>query len=280
MKIAITGSDGFVGSHLISLLKHHTEVEIVCLDLSNGIDVCDWDQIKHIQVDLVIHLANKSYVPDSYQDPTSFYKVNVMGTLNMLELARMNQARFIYFSSYVYGHPQYLRIDEQHPIAAFNPYATTKVMCEEMCRGYARDFKVPVAIFRPFNIYGKGQNLLFLLPLMANQIKEDAKIQIRDDRPKRDYIHISDVVRAVEFMSFCEWPSLFEIYNLGTGISYSVKEVAQMLIQYSGNSIEYLASGEQRPNEVLDTIANINKLENLGWKPEVSIEEGLKDLLR
>lgn len=278
MTIALTGASGFVGSRLIPLLNKHKDVRVISLDIRDGIDVCDWNQVKDIHADLYIHLANKSYVPDSYEHPESFYRVNVNSTLNMLELARINHARMIYFSSYVYGTPEYLPIDEKHPIHAFNPYATTKVMCEQMCQGYARDFKVPVAVFRPFNIYGKGQNPQFLIPMIAEQVKT-GKVQVRDDRPKRDYIHIDDIVSAVDFMAFHEWPNVYDVYNLGTGISYSVREIARTMIQLTNRSIDYVATGETRPNEVLDTIADISKLRQLGWQPKVSFMMGLKEVL-
>ena len=278
MKIVITGSDGFVGSHVIPLLKAHSDVELQLLDIQSGVDITNWDDVKDIKADLFIHLANKSYVPDSYEHPRSFFDVNINSTLNILELARLNGARVLYFSSYVYGHPEYLPIDEKHPIQEFNPYSATKIMCEQMCKSYAQDLKVPVAVFRPFNIYGTGQNEQFLLPMMVHQLPT-GKIQVRDDRPKRDYIHIVDIASAVEFMTFAEWTETFAVYNLGSGESHSVREVAEMLMKLWPKPVEYVATGETRPNEVLDTVADISKLRAMGWKPKISLEEGLKEMI-
>lgn len=278
MKIVLTGADGFVGSHLLPLLRQHPEVEIVTLDIRNGIDLCNWDSIKDIRADLFIHLANRSFVPDSYEHPHEFFYTNVNSTNNILELARLSGARVIYFSSYIYGHPEYLPMDEAHPVHAFNPYSATKIMCEEMCKSYAHDLKVPICVFRPFNIYGRGQSPNFLISMMAQQVKE-GHIQVRDDRPKRDYIHINDIVSAVDHMAFCNWPSTYAVYNLGTGESHSVQEVAQIMIRLSGHPVTYVATGETRPNEVLDTVADISKLRALGWSPKVSLEEGLKEMM-
>lgn len=278
MKIVITGSDGFVGSHVIPLLKAHSDVELQLLDIQSGVDITNWDDIKDIKADLFIHLANKSYVPDSYEHPRSFFDVNINSTLNILELARLNYARVLYFSSYVYGHPEYLPINEEHPIQEFNPYSATKIMCEQMCRSYAQDLKVPVAVFRPFNIYGTGQNVQFLLPMMVHQLPS-GKIQVRDDRPKRDYIHIDDIASAVEFMAFAEWKETFAVYNLGSGESHSVRELADMLMKLWPKPVEYVATGETRPNEVLDTVADISKLRAMGWSPRISLEEGLKEMI-
>lgn len=278
MRIALTGAAGFVGQHVLPLLKAREGVEVITLDIKDGIDVCNWESVKDIKADLFIHLANKSYVPDSYENPRSFFDVNINSTLNILELARHNHARVLYFSSYVYGHPEYLPIDENHPIQEFNPYSATKIMCEQMCKSYAHDLKVPVAVFRPFNIYGTGQNMQFLLPMMVHQLPS-GKIRVRDDRPKRDYIHIDDIASAVEFMSFAEWKEIFAVYNLGSGESHSVREVAGILLELWGKPVKYVATGETRPNEVLDTVADISKLRTMGWSPRVSLKEGLKEMI-
>lgn len=278
MKIAITGSSGFIGRYLVTELKKNYQNELILLDITQGVDLCNWALIKDIKADLFIHLANKSFVPDSYTNPYSFYSINYNSTLNVLELARLNCAKVIYLSSYIYGTPQYLPIDEEHPTQAFNPYAQTKLICEELCRGYTRDFHVPIVIFRPFNIYGYGQSSSFLLPTMISQLVNNYII-VKDDRPKRDYIHVLDVVNAIKLAIHYQPQNDLEIFNIGSGISYSVKEIAEILIKLSGQNIAYHSTGEQRPCEVLDTIADIKKVSKLGWKPEISLLDGLSELL-
>ena len=199
----------------------------------------------------------------------------------MLELCRLYGAKLIYFSSYMYGHPEYQPIDENHPIQAFNPYSQTKVICESLCEGYNRDFKVPITIFRPFNIYGKGQNPDFLIPSIINQAKI-GKIVIKDDRPKRDYIHVEDIIEAIiKAIEVQSQDNQINKYNLGTGKSYSVKEIVEIVSSFFDKEIEYICLHEIRQNEVLDTIADISKIWNeLHWKPNISIEEGLKMMLK
>ena len=173
MKILVTGFSGFIGTYLVEKLKQYNH-ELILLDISNGVDICDWKQIKQYNnIDVIIHLANLSFVPASYSDPQNFYTTNYLSTLNMLELCRKNNARLIFFSSYVYGQPQYQPIDEVHPIQAFNPYAQTKVICESLCEGYFRDFGVPITIFRPFNIYGIGQHPDFYIKI-GNLVRTQA----------------------------------------------------------------------------------------------------------
>ena len=280
MKILVTGYSGFIGSYLIRRLQD-LQVELILCDLQNGINICNWDEVNDLKgFDIIIHLANLSFVPASFRDPKKFYEVNYLGTLNMLELCRLNKARMIYFSSYMYGNPQYQPIDEQHRIEAYNPYAQTKVICESLCEGYNRDFQVPVTVFRPFNIYGKGQNPDFLIPTIINQAKT-GKIVIKDDRPKRDYIHVTDIVEAV--ILALQTPNLqptLQTYNLGTGESHSVKEIIEIVRTLSEHEVDYECTREIRPNEVLDTVADITKIKKeLLWTPKISLIEGIKSMM-
>src|ERR1035437_5970864 len=280
MKILITGYSGFIGSYLQKKLEK-TEHELILVDIANGTNICDWQQVKQYEgMDVIVHLANLSFVPASYEQPKRFYETNYLSTLNMLELCRLNHAKMIFFSSYVYGHPQYKPIDEKHPIQAFNPYAQTKVICESLCEGYNRDFKVPITIFRPFNIYGTGQNPDFLIPSIIQQAKT-GKIVVKDDRPKRDYIHVEDIVDAI--ITAIETENVdksIQKYNLGSGLSYSVKEIVDMVRELFDTEIEYICTHEIRPNDVMDTIADISKIQNeLHWKPSISILEGLTKMV-
>lgn len=280
MKILVTGYSGFIGSYLTDRLASSNHELILC-DLTNGIDIADWEAVKDFRkMDLIIHLANLSFVPASFADPRKFYYVNYLSTLNMLELCRLNNARLIFFSSYTYGTPEYLPIDERHPVKAYNPYAQTKLICESLCEGYHRDFQIPITIFRPFNIYGTGQNPDFLIPTLVNQART-GKITIKDDRPKRDYIHVLDIVRAVltTINKEITKPGL-DVYNLGSGKSYSVKEVIDIIRRIFDKPIEYRCTGETRPNEVMNTVADISKIKKeLGWEPEISLKEGLEMMI-
>jgi UDP-glucose 4-epimerase len=279
MRILITGNSGFIGTYLTQKLEANGN-ELVRCDLSNGVNIKNWEEISDItNIDAVIHLANLSFVPASFADPKLFYETNFITTMNMLELCRLNNARMIYFSSYMYGSPDYQPIDENHPIKAYNPYAQTKLIAENLCEGYNRDFKVPVTIFRPFNIYGKGQNPDFLIPTIINQAKT-GKITIKDDRPKRDYIHVSDIVEAVNAVINKPATTEMQVYNLGSGKSYSVKEVIDMVCQNFEIKPEYTCLNEIRPNEVMDTIADISKIKReIGWEPKVLLEQGIKELV-
>jgi nucleoside-diphosphate-sugar epimerase len=278
LRVAITGSRGFVGKILVNeLLKY--ELEIIEIDLAIGFNILNREDLDKIDAfDVLVHLAAKTYVPKAFEDPASFYYANVMGTLNALELCRKYEARIIFTSSYVYGTPDYLPIDELHPLKAFNPYAQSKIMGEDLCRAYQRDFNIPGIIFRPFNIYGKGQGEQFLIQSIINQAKT-GHIDLKDSRPKRDFIHVRDVVDAYIKAVFTT-PKGVEEFNLGSGISTSIKELTQIISAYYSNDISIHFTEERRKNEVLETRANVNKAkEHLKWSPTISLETGINKLL-
>jgi len=278
MQIIVTGYKGFIGKYIVEMLQNAGH-KLFLYDIADGVDLTD-DTLIHSfpKADFCIHLANLSFVPASYNQPHLFYKTNVISTLNMLEYCRLNHAAFIYFSSYMYGAPDYQPIDEQHPSKAYNPYSQTKLMCESLCEGYYRDFGVPVTVFRPFNIYGSGQNPDFLIPTIINQAKNGV-ISIRDDRPKRDYIHVTDIAGAV-VAAVDKNTGGYQVYNLGSGKSFSVREIIAMVCSALNIPFDYNCTNEFRQNEVLDTVSDIRKIKvELGWEPTISLEEGIRQLV-
>ncbi|MDD3876063.1 MAG: NAD(P)-dependent oxidoreductase [Bacteroidales bacterium] len=277
--IAITGSSGFIGKHLLNHFKR-LHYKIVEIDLTKGIDITkkeDLDKIQHF--DIIIHLAARSFVPDSFIYPEAFFYNNFLSTLNVLELARKYNAKVIFFSSYLYGTPIYLPIDEKHPLAPHNPYAQSKLICEDLCEGYFRDFNVPVIIFRPFNIYGEGQGLSFLIPSIISQL-ENKEINLKDPRPKRDFIFIDDVVSAV--IKAVEYSKNdFQVFNLGSGISSSINDVVNIILSLTAHKPSLNFSKEYRQGEVMDTVANITKSRLLlEWTPVFDIRTGLERILK
>jgi len=278
MNVAVTGSSGFVGRNLVSRLERDG-FNIIQLDLNNHIDLCDWSTLQSIpDFSILYHLAAKSFVPDSYKEPRAFYTTNLISTLNSLELCRMHNACFVLLSSYVYGAPLYLPIDEIHPTTAANPYMNSKLMCESLCSSYHRDFDIKVIIFRPFNIYGYGQSSQFLIPHIISQIGT-GKIRLKDPRPKRDFLHVIDVVDALaKILNHSEIE--FGIYNLGSGVSYSIQDIVSIITGMANVDVKVEYDMDFRKDEILNTVADIRKIgTELGWKPQISFEEGLTDLL-
>ena len=278
MKIAVTGSCGFIGSHLVKRLAQ-LGTQVVEIDITKGIDVSDWQQLeKADEFDLLFHLAAKSYVPDSYESPRLFYYSNIIGTLNALELCRIRKAQMVYVSSYVYGRPKYLPIDEKHPVSAFNPYAQTKIIAEQLCQAYNRDFALPVVIVRPFNIYGPGQNENFLIPTIIRQVKT-GKVVLKDPRPKRDFLFVDDFIELL-FKLIDYDKKDYACFNAGSSESFSIKQLVDIINDISSIKFEVVFENQQRKNEIMDTVADISKAKKiLNWRPKVTIKEGLQRLI-
>jgi len=276
MKIAITGSSGFIGSALMSSLKGH---EILKISRSENLDITNWEEVRNLpHFDVIVHLAAKTFVPDSFNNPHSFYEVNLRSTINALEVARERKARLIYMSSYLYGPPQYLPVDEKHPLVPHNPYAQTKILGEQLCEGYSRDFNIPITVLRLFNIYGPGQKEPFLIPTILEQAKQGSII-LKDPRPKRDFIHVSEVVDAVvKSINSCH--KKLRVFNLRSGRSYSVEEVVDVITKQMNNEIKVSYLHEYRKGEVMDSVADISKIKSeLQWEPSLSLEDGIADCL-
>jgi UDP-glucose 4-epimerase len=283
-RILVTGSSGFVGKNLVEELKRQG-ADVLTLADHDGrrIDIRDQQRVMRIinkirNIDIVYHLAAIASVPFSFENPGETYEVNVLGTLNILELCRLcNSEKIVFASSYIYGQPQYMPIDEEHPLQPTNPYARSKILGEELCRAYNTDFGLKCIILRPFNIYGVGQNKNFLVPSIIAQLRY-GKIELKDPEPKRDFLYISDIIDA--YTKAGEFKGNFEVFNIGYGKSYSVKKITEKIVQLYGKDVKINYKNERRKNEIMDTVARIRKAkEKLGWEPSVDIDAGLKSML-
>lgn len=278
MRIAVAGSDGFVGTKVCEQLEAKGH-EVVRIDITRGFDLCDNTIIDKIDpIDCFVHLANLVFVLGSYEEPEKYYRINYLTTLNALEICRKYNARLVYASSYIYGPPQYLPVDENHPVCPFNPYAQTKVICEKLCEGYHRDFKVKVSILRPFNIYGVGQKGKLLIPEIIGQLKEGKDtIELKASSPRRDYINVIDVSNA--FVACTEDTNDFNIYNVCSGESISVRELTEVINKHLQKKVQFNFSEMPRPNEVDESRGSCSKLESIGWRRTITLDEGIKQLI-
>jgi len=275
-RVLVTGSRGFIGSHLVCRLEQEG-AEVIGVDISDGIDITDRSQLKGCNnIDFIYHLAAKVNIPAAAADSGSTYFTNVAGTLNMLELGRQNQvSKFIFASTYVYGRPQYLPVDEKHPVNPVNPYSRSKVLGEELCRAYHDDCGLKCVIIRAFNIYGEGQGGDFLIPGILRQIAGDA-IRLDDAEPKRDFLYVDDAVAA--YIKAAGYTGAdFAVFNIGSGKSYSVAGVVDRIMSVAGKKLPVQYRQKRRKNELMDVVADIAKARReLGWEPEIDFEEGLR----
>jgi nucleoside-diphosphate-sugar epimerase len=274
--VLVTGANGFIGSHLVPGLRAAGHSVWTHSKREGDIRDCafSFEGIGH-----VFHLAARTFVPDSWTAPLSFYEVNVLGTVNVLEFCRACGASLTLISSYVYGPPARLPISEDEPLCAFNPYSHTKILAEETALYYQRQFGVPVTIVRPFNVYGPGQARRFLIPTILAQAidPEQTAIAVADLRPRRDYLFISDLIDLLSRMTFRKEGGIF---NAGSGSSVGVDDVIALVNELLPTPKLVHANGQIRPVEVMDVFADISRArKEFGWAPRVTLREGLSETL-
>ena len=276
-RILLTGAKGFLGQRVHARLLGEGH-DVVAPDRSS-LDVtqplADFGEVK-----TVIHLAARTFVPHAWEEPGLFLRVNVGGTVNVLDYCRRTGAGLVFVSAYCYGQPDLLPISEDAPLRPSNPYAFSKISAEEVCRFYESTFGVPVVVLRPFNLYGPGQDMRFLIPNIMRQVLERdcPSVELTDARPRRDYIHVDDVVTAIVLAARRSEGA--RTYNVGSGSSYSVREVARLIMECARVSKPIVDLGKIRENEILDTVADISAIgRDLGWQPTLDFERGLRALV-
>jgi|ETNvirenome_6_85_1030632.scaffolds.fasta_scaffold00219_15 UDP-glucose 4-epimerase len=293
-KALVTGGAGFIGSNLVdTLIRKGIEVWVLD-DLSTGnikninskckfiqVDLSCLENLLSIQsqipvVDVVFHLAAYPEVQHSLDNPTETN--NITTTLNILELCRLKKINRLVFSSSsaVYGNPRYTPIDESHPIQPMSPYALDKKIGEDYCHLYSKIYGVETVCLRYFNVYGKrmkneGAYKSVISVFKEAHFKGDLLNIVNDGEQKRDYINVKDIVNANIRVGNSTTPMKGEIYNVGTGIIYSVNEVADMF----GDEKKY---GEKRlePNLSLADNRKIKKL--MGWEPTYDLKKWIAKL--
>jgi UDP-glucose 4-epimerase len=284
-KILVSGERGFIGSHLVThLIKRGVDVigkEYGDYNSRSFLDVTDLSRLLSYEdyVDTIIHLAAKTSVYNSFRSPHDTYYTNLLGTLNLLEFARQKKVpKFIYISTYVYGKPQYLPVDENHPIDPHSPYNKSKLLAEQLCKFYSNDYGIDVVTLRPFHIYGSRPRTNSLIYCILEQItKRDGKVTLSGKSTKRDFLFIDDFLILIEEI-LKKFPSGYNVFNVGYGKSYTLIEISQILakllnkkisIEYCGKKLEVL--------DIPDIVADLSKIsKEFNWKPAVSLEQGLQ----
>ncbi len=305
MKVLVTGSGGFIGSHLTeSLLEQGYDVRAFvrynssgswgwldsfpkekkeALDVVLG-DIRDPQFVKKAMegMDCVFHLAALIAIPYSYIAPDAYVDTNIKGTLNVLNAAReLGTPRLLVTStSEVYGTAQYVPIDEKHPYQGQSPYSATKIGADRLAESYYRSFGIPLTIVRPFNTYGPRQSARAVIPTIISQLHAgNDEIHLGSLTPTRDFVFCKDTAQGFIELSKCDAAIGREV-NIATGKEISIGDLAQKMIDIIRPSARIVCEEQRmRPakSEVERLLGSNELLYSLtGFKPQTPIEEGLK----
>ena len=294
MKALVTGAGGFVGPHLVSHLQEQGDT-VAPFDLRNGPDLRDgpgWiELVARIGPDVVYHLAGLSDVAGSWSDPRTTFEINALGTVVVLEAARLaGTAKVVFISSAdVYGvvTADELPLTEDRPMQPRSPYGASKQAAEAAALHYHRGHGMDVVVVRPFNHIGPGQSPRFAAAAFAHQIAaaetdrgtEPVVLRHGDLSPRRDLTDVRDVVRAYRLLS--EQGSSGEVYNICSGRSVAMQDVLDLLLAEAAVEIETeIDSDLVRPVEVPIQQGSFAKLRAAtGWEPRIALERTLRDVL-
>ena len=293
----ITGAAGFVGRYLRDHLSARGW-DIVAVDNAPVEETLRCDITDAVLVEALIanaaplthvfHLAALTFVPDAQKNPARAMRVNIEGTVNVAEALRRHcpGARLVYISSAeVYGPPQYLPIDESHPLNPAIPYAISKAAADHYCAFLASGFGLDVVRMRPFNHSGAGQTENFVLPAFARQI---ARIETGRCAPQlhvgnldaaRDFSHVRDVVCAYEAAALNAESG--QAYNVCAGRAIRIGDALDKLLALSSCAIEVVVDPDRlRPVDIPEIYGSHHKLtEKCGWQPEITLDTLLEELL-
>ena len=295
MKILVTGGAGFIGSHIVEYLVQRGDSVTVVDNLNTGkienlksvfkkinfaqIDIRDFKVLKNLMenIDGIFHQAAMASVQDSFRIPEKFHDVNVNGTENIFKIAKEFGIKVVYASSSsVYGDTSILPTTESDEKRPINPYAKTKLEKDKLAEQYAKN-GLKVIGLRYFNVFGPRQSKEYagVIKLFLERIQQGLPPLVNGDGLQiRDFVYVDDAVNA-NILSM-ESDIDFEFFNIGTGTTISILDLANIIIKFSGLKIKPIHR-PALPGDVRATQADITKVKTmLKWKPTTSIQDWLK----
>lgn len=308
-RILITGAGGFVGPHLIRELQKNAEHEIYASIYSPSSDISSLLPQDHIipgnltdyqyaeslistsKPDVIYNLASISRVESTVRDTTHLITTNTLIAYNVLEAARIkspNTRVLAICSGNVYGRVEgnETPIKETNPLRPLNAYAVSKISQEYLSLQYHHAYGTDVVVLRPFNHTGPGQLAEFVIPSFAKQFvniksgKQEATLKVGNLDTARDFTDVRDMVRA--YVLAADKGENGEVYNIGSGRAYTIREVLAMLQKLSGISVEVQEdSSKIRRSDVPILVADPTKFNAItGWTPTTAFEQTLGDVLQ
>jgi NAD dependent epimerase/dehydratase len=302
--VLITGAGGFIGGHLVqrlvtdgarvrALVRYNSRNERGTLDwlepeVTSEVEVV-LGELRDIESvtravrgsEVVLHLAAQIAIPYSYVNPRDFFEVNVLGTLNVAQAClAADVQRVVHTStSEVYGSAQQIPITEDHPLEPQSPYAASKLAADKLMDSWHRSFELPVVVIRPFNTYGPRQSARAIIPTIISQALAGETLSLGSLHPRRDLTYVEDTVSGMLAAALAP-DAVGETVQLGTGEAVSVRDIVKTIGALMGQELHpTLDEARVRPekSEVQLLLSKPDRaLTMLGWKPEVTLREGLQ----
>lgn len=308
-KVLVTGSEGFIGSHLTERLVE-LGADVTALVQYNSFnnwgwidtfdekikkninvvtgDIREYDGMKRIinGQDIVFHLAALIAIPYSYLSPMAYVRTNVEGTTNVLEACREYDVQKIIHTSTseTYGTALYVPIDEKHPMQGQSPYSASKIGADKMAESFYKSFNMPIATIRPFNTYGPRQSARAVIPTIISQILSGKnEIKLGSLTPTRDFNYVKDTAEA--FIKIAESEkTIGEVINASTNYEISIGDLVNKIAGLIGRNINILCDDERlRPenSEVNRLLGNNQKIKDITeWKPRYNLNDGLFETIK
>tara|TARA_R110000751_G_scaffold48194_8_gene107541 strand:+ start:1036 stop:1941 length:906 start_codon:yes stop_codon:yes gene_type:complete len=299
MRFLVTGGAGFIGSNIVDTLLHYPN-NVACIDNESAdsnsefywnknaknypIDINDYDALKwvfkHEKPEVVFHTAAEARIQPTIDEPQKACLTNFVGTCNVLQACREFGARRLIYSSTssAYGLKNIPPLQEDMPRDCLNPYSVSKSAGEDLCKVYYKIYGIETVILRYFNVYGNREptegQYAPVIGLFLRQKREGLPMTIvGDGKQTRDFTNVKDVVDANILAALGSSKELLgEVLNIGTGRSYSILEISQMI----GGKTAHLP---ERLGEARETLADNSKAKKLmGWEPKVDLKSYLKNL--
>jgi|Deesub1362A_J573_1020465.scaffolds.fasta_scaffold00051_148 UDP-glucose 4-epimerase len=297
MKVLVTGGAGFIGSNTVDLLISEGYEVVVIDDLSTGkkeyinreaifyrasiLDELN-DIIKKEEIDCVLHMGAQVQVRKSLEDPVFDSQVNILGSINLIENC-LDVEKFVYASSggAIYGEPEYLPVDEEHPVKPLSPYGVSKFAVENYLHSFSKTYGLKYVSLRYGNVYGPRQDPYGeagVVAIFAKRMLDGNRPKINGDgNQTRDFVYVKDVAKA-NLMAI-EKKVSSQAFNIGTGRETSVNEIFNTIRSILGKNITPIY-GPPIKGEVYRICLDIKKAKKkLGWRPEIGLENGIRELL-
>lgn len=301
MRILVTGGAGFLGSNFVHfLLDKYEDIRVITLDaltyagskekLSGVLndsrhefvegDICDDQLVSKLaeDVDTIVNFAAETHVDRSIQNPRPFVRTNLLGTQTLLGAAlEANVDRFLQISTdEVYGQVLEGKSSETARLNPTNPYAATKAGADLLTRSYAMTFNIPILVARICNNYGPRQDIEKLIPKFIRNAAVGRNLPLYGDGSHiREWIYVDDTCRGLDLV--LREGTTGEIYNIGSGDTRTNLGVTKTILELVGGNEDQITFVEDRPGHDQRYALDISKFERLGWEPEWTFEEGLKE---